>query len=81
MLRMGKETKQEPQKILNQATAYFGPGGVGLNVIPRGPHALEFTGKGNDFVLVQVEPKENGADIDIQTREWDYDVKRFLRKI
>jgi hypothetical protein len=78
MLRIGKQTKQTPQEVLAKAAAFFGPGGTGLNVIPRGPRVLEFTGNGNDFVLVQVEPTENGTDIDIQTREWDYDAKRFL---
>ena len=81
MLRMGKRTKQTPQEILAKATAFFGPGGIGLNIIPRGPHTLEFTGSGNDFVLVQAEPLENGTDIDVQTREWDYDVKCFLSEL
>lgn len=81
MLRMGKQTKQTPQEILQKATAFFGPGGTGLGVIPRGPHAVVFTNGGPDFVLVQAAPAENGTDVDIQTREWDYDVKRFLKKI
>jgi hypothetical protein len=81
MLRMGKQTKKNPQEVLALAISFFGPGGTGLSVVPRGSHTLEFTGSGTDFVLVQAEPKENGTDIDIQTREWDYDVKRFLSKI
>lgn len=80
MLRMGKETKHTPQEVLTKAEDFFGPDGTGLKITSRGPHAMQFTG-GGGFVLVQVEPKGEGSEIDIQTREWDYDVKRFLRKI
>jgi len=80
MLRMGKETGHTPEEVLTKAKTFFGPGGTGLEIIPRGPNAVQFTG-GGGFVLVQVEAKEEGAEIDIQSREWDYDVKRFLRTI
>ncbi len=77
MLRIGKFTDEAPQKVLAKANAFFGPGGTGLNIIPREENVLEFTG-GGGFVIVKAEPKEGGTDIDIQTREWDYDVKKFL---
>jgi hypothetical protein len=79
MLRMGKFTEQSPQEVLAKANAFFGPGGTGLDIIPRGVNVVEFTG-GGGFVVVQAEPKEGGTDIDIQTQEWDYDVKKFLQK-
>ena len=78
MLRIGKDTTQRPQDVLAKATSFFGPGGTGLKVIPRGPHTLAFTG-GGGFVLVHAKPKDKGSEIDIQTREWDYDARRFLR--
>lgn len=82
MLHMGKETIQSPQEVLAKAATYFGPGGTGLNMILQGPNTLGFTG-GGGFVLVQADPKEEeeGAKIDIQSREWDYHVKRFLSQM
>ena len=77
MVRMGKETELSPQDVVEQAKAFFGPGGMGLDVIERGPNSVEFVG-GGGFVLVRVDTADRGSDIDIQTREWDYDVKRFL---
>ena len=80
MLRIGKNTQQSSQEILEKATTFFGPGGLGLNVTPAGPYTPVFTG-GGGFVQVQAAPQQQGADIDIQTREWDYDARRFLMQI
>ncbi len=80
MLRIGKISPQSPQEILEKASAFFGPGGVGLDVLPRGPFTLVFT-SGSGFVLVQAVPNQKGTDIDIQTREWDYDARRFLMQV
>lgn len=77
MLRMGKHTDESPEEVLAKANAFFGPGGTGLNIIPREDNVVEFTG-GGGFVVVQAEPKDGGTDIDIQTQEWDYDVRKFL---
>lgn len=78
MLRMGKKTTYSPDEVLVKAKEFFGPGGTGLEIVPRGSSAVQFTG-GGGFVLVQVGPAGEGTEIDIQSREWDYDVKRFLR--
>lgn len=78
---MGKVTEQAPQEILEKAAAFFGPQGVGLDIMPRSNRALEFNDNVGGFVLVQVAPQEQGTEIDITTREWDYDVRRFLREV
>ena len=82
MLRMGKQTKLTAEEVIAKATAYFGPGGVGLTVRPTGPHAVEYVG-GGGYVHVQAEPSEDESqtEIDIQSREWEYDVRRFLKKL
>lgn len=82
MLHIGKMTNQPPGEIIDEAIAYFGPGGAGLDVQSRGPNSVGFTG-GGGFVLVQVAPKDEGkkTEVDIQSREWDYDVRRFLRRV
>jgi hypothetical protein len=82
MLHMGKTTKQSADEIISDAVTFFGPGGVGLEVQTRGPNTIRFRG-GGGFVLVGVEPKNKDGEeneIDIQTREWDYDVRRFLKQ-
>jgi len=76
-LRMGTKTKASPKEIIAKASAFFGPSGVGLNIILRGENVLVFSG-GGGFVRVEAESTETGTEIDIQSQEWDYDVKRFL---
>ncbi len=76
-LRMGTRTKESPKEVLAKASAFFGPHGVGLRIIPRGENVLEFSG-GGGFVRIEVEPTKSGTDIDVQSQEWNYDVKRFL---
>lgn len=82
LLRMGKETSETPQEVLNKAIAYFGENGVGLKLVEQSPNTVQFTG-GGGHVQVMVSPTADGhkTEIDIQTRDWEYDVKRFLQKI
>ncbi|MBK7894060.1 MAG: hypothetical protein WAS33_27300 [Candidatus Promineifilaceae bacterium] len=79
-LRMGKKTKKKPNELLLAATTYFGPTGLGLKIIPREENVILFT---NDsaFVQISAEPTASGTEIDIQSRELSYDVKRFLRRL
>ncbi len=80
MLRIGKASNYSPAEVLERAIAYFGPDGVGLEPQEQSEEAVQFVGAGG-HVLVQVAPQTKGTDVDIQTREFDYDVKQFLHKI
>ncbi|MCC6605815.1 MAG: hypothetical protein IT327_21585 [Anaerolineae bacterium] len=80
MLRISTQTKQSPQEVLARATAFFGPKGTGLSITPQGPHTIEFSG-GGGFVQVEAQPVAEGTDVEILTREWEYDVKRFLEQL
>ncbi len=82
LLRMGAKTNQSPQEVLNRAVAYFGEHGVGLKLVQQRPNAVQFAG-GGGHVQVTVSPANNGqqTEIDLQTRDWEYDVKRFLREL
>lgn len=82
LLRIGKETREKPQEILNKAIAFFGENGVGLKLVQQSLNTVQFTG-GGGHVQVMVSPAAEGhkTEIDIQTRDWEYDVKRFLQEI
>lgn len=79
-LRMGRMTKQKPKEVLERATAYFGPRGMGLKIVPREENVLVFTND-SGFVRIEAELTDSGTEIDIQSREMSYDVKRFLRRL
>ncbi len=82
MIRLGKQTKKEPVAVIDQAVAYFGPQGLGLEIRRRAANGAYFVG-GGGHVEVSVERKadQDMTDVDIISQEWDYDAQRFLEKI
>ncbi len=77
-----KKVKKNVEKVLNEAKAFFGPGGEGLEITTDEPCCLSFSGSGG-YVSVSVSNEENEKEttLEIETREWDYQVKQFLKKI
>ena len=80
MLRLGKLSQDKPEEVLQKARAFFGPNGVGLALEEGTANSLRFTGAGG-FVLVTAAPAEGGTDVDLQSQEWDYQIKQFLKEI
>ena len=79
MIRLGKESKLSPSRVLEQALEFFGPGGVGLEVTDQDEGCARFEG-GGGYVFVRVCEKGNGSEIDLETREWEYQAKQFMGK-
>jgi len=79
MARYGVETNKSPEEIIQQAVNFFGKDGVGLEVTDRSPCCASFEG-GGGHVSVTVNQGEK-TEVELVTREWDYDVKRFVRQI
>ena len=80
MIRIGKESKLVSSKVIEKAVVFFGPGGLGLEVKERAECCARFEG-GGGFVFVQAVERDKGSDVDVESREWDYQVKEFLHKI
>jgi hypothetical protein len=79
MARYGVTTKLTPDQLIEKAVAFFGEDGVGLDVIEHSPCCARFAG-GGGHVSVTVAAGEK-TEVELVTREWDYDVKRFMREI
>ena len=73
-------TKLKPQDALEKAITYFGPGGLGLEVCEQSPCSVDFTG-GGGHVTVIASSEGQGTTVELETREWDYQVKEFMRSI
>ena len=73
------ETRLSPEQVMAQATAYFGPGGLGLERREENPCCLYFEG-GGGHILVSASTGDK-TTVDLETREWDYHVKKFMGQI
>lgn len=73
------ETKQSPEKVIEKAVATFGEGGMGLEVTEQAPCCARFEG-GGGYVFISA---SEGAKtkVDLETREWDYQVRQFMRRL
>ena len=80
MARYSVETRLSPEQVIQKATAYFGPGGLGLTVTEQNPCCFSFTG-GGGYVSVTASAGEKKTTVELETREWDYQVQQFMREI
>jgi hypothetical protein len=78
-MRYEVTTRLTPHEALEQATAFFGPGGVGLHALVQTPQRLMFQG-GGGHVAITV---HSGAPttLELETREWDAAVQRFMGQV
>ncbi len=82
MIRMGKESKLPPEKIIEAATAFFGPEGWGMTVEAKGACCARFEGSdGYVFVQTAVEEGNGRTKIDVEGRQWEPQIQEFMGKV
>ena len=77
MLRISKQSRLNTDEILIKASGYFGKGGEGLDETERGGCCISFSGVGG-YVTVTVSEQANKREVDVETREFEYQAKQFL---
>jgi hypothetical protein len=80
MLRLEAKTKLSPEKAIEQAVVFFGPDGYGLEVKENYKDHAYFVGGGGS-VAITADTKDKKTTVDIVSREWDFQVQEFLKKI
>jgi hypothetical protein len=80
MLKLSTKSKLKPEEVIKRAVKFFGPGGYGLKVNDEGNCCALFAGGGGS-VRVSASEENKGSTVDIESREWDYQVKQFIDKI
>ena len=80
MVRYGVETRLKPEEVVRRAGATFGEGGLGLQVVDQNPRYVHLAGYGG-HVSVGTSSEVKRTTVELETREWDYHVKPFMRKI
>jgi len=80
MLKLAKKSKLSSEEAIKRAVAFFGPKGYGLTVKEQNPTCVNFEG-GGGRVQVTACSEEKGTSVEVESREWDYQAREFLRKI
>jgi len=75
-MRYGKETELEPSEVLDLAEEYFGEGGLGLEITSRDDCCISLAGGGGHVTVTVIDGEK--TEVDVETREWDYQVKEFI---
>lgn len=87
MIRMEAKSKLSPERVIEKATDFFGPGGWGLEVSECGDCCARFEGGGGQVFIQAFVPqaeageKPAGARVEIQGREWEHQIREFLGQI
>jgi hypothetical protein len=79
MARYGVQTKRSAEEIIQKAVDFFGEEGLGLEVVDRSRCSARFEGGGGDVSVTVSEGEKTEAEL--VTREWDHQVKQFLRQL
>lgn len=72
-------TKLSPEQALQKAKAYFGER-IGLAVTAESSCCISFVG-GGGHVTVTARMGEKRNQVELETREWDYQVQQFMHEI
>ncbi len=77
MLNMTKESKLKPEAVIRRAVDFFGAKGLGLILKEEDKNMVYLEGGGGG-VRVSVSGSRKGTVVDVETREWESQVKDFL---
>ncbi|OGO20928.1 MAG: hypothetical protein A2Z15_00675 [Chloroflexi bacterium RBG_16_50_11] len=80
MLKINKESKLKPQDAIKKSVDFFGPKGFGLEIKEEDNCNAYFEGGGGS-VRVSAATSKKGSSVDIESVEWDFQVKQFLDKL
>ena len=80
MLRIATKTKLTPGDVIINAIQFFGPEGFKLKITNQTETSASFDGGGGS-VEISACQGDGKTTVDFISREWDYQVKEFIRAI
>lgn len=83
MIRITKPTRLKPQDVIQHAADFFGKGGEGLTEKEHNACCISFEGSGGyvTVAVVDEDRQDRQRIVDVETREFEYQAKRFLESI
>ena len=80
MLNMETKTKLDRDLLIKKMNDFFGSGGLGLELTENGADCFTYTG-GGGFVEITLCNDEKKTSVNMITREWEIQVKKFAQMI
>ncbi len=80
MIKISKESKLKPNEAIKKAVSFFGPDGLGLELMEEDSCNAYFEGGGGS-VRVSAATSKKGSSVDVESVEWDYQAKQFIEKL
>ena len=80
MIKIAKQTGLTPEEVIDRASKFFGKDGQGLEEKQRNPCCLSFEG-GGGYVSIAIYDEEKHRMVEIESREFEYQAKRFLETL
>jgi hypothetical protein len=80
VIKLSAESRLSPQEVTQRAIEFFGPEGYGLEITDQSDTCAYFKGGGGSIEVTACS-EENKTEVTITSREWDYQVRQFLRSI
>ncbi len=82
MINMKTETDLSSKEVVETAVAFFGPDGLGLEIVSQDDCCARFEG-GGGYVFIRVDhigPDED-SEVHIEGREWEQQIEQFLGQL
>lgn len=80
-MRYAVETKLDPEEVYRRAEAYFGPEGNGMELAEGTPGCCAHFVTNLGFVRIDIHGGEKKTTVDLETREYDIQVRDFMRRL
>ncbi len=80
MIKISRESKLTPQEAIKKAVAFFGRGGLGLELKEEDSCNAYFEGGGGG-IRVSAATSKKGSSVDVESVEWDFQAKEFLGRL
>lgn len=80
MIRLARKTQLQPKEVMARAVKFFGNEGEQLEEKERTPCCISFEGSGG-YVTISVVEKSKSRSVDVETREFEYQAKRFIQML
>ena len=80
MIRIEKTSRMTTDEIIHRACTFFGEGGEGLKQTSRQDCCVSFAG-GGAHVSVFVAGENTHRTVEVESRELEYQAKRFLESV